>query len=172
MTVASLSPGLVVRISIAAVLLYCTSTSSPSFAATKKASPALSHTNGAKAKAAKAAAKPAAAGAQSSDAATQTSDLDFVLKLQFKSLKFETVPKVTVTFPTSPKGINSDITDRRNVPDKFVAGKTYRDGGLTWHVSTSLGDVADVTGAEPSASAGANTTAETSQPDAGAEPRK
>ena len=171
MTVASLSPGLVFRIIIAAALC-CTWASLPVFAATKQAAPAVSRTDSAKAKTVNPKANPAAAGTQSSKTSTQSPDVDLVLNLQFKSLTFETVPKVSVTFPTSPKGINSNVTDRKNIPDKFEAGKTYRDGGLTWHVSTSLGDIADPADAEPSTSTRANTKPDTSQPDAAGEPRK
>jgi hypothetical protein len=78
--------------------------------------------------------------------ASKNPDIELVLVVRAKELRYDTVPHVKVNFSSTQGSINSDVTDRVNLPKKLEAGVTYKDVGFTWHVSTSLEEIAKIAG--------------------------
>jgi hypothetical protein len=67
-------------------------------------------------------------------------DVAITATVRARELRFEKVPKVTVTFP-GQQNANVWKTDRTNLPDQVQPYVTYRDIGIRLTITSTLPDI-------------------------------
>jgi hypothetical protein len=71
-------------------------------------------------------------------------DIAIFATVRAKSLRFEIVPKVTVTFPGDPRNENVWKSDRVNLPDQVQPHVTYRDIGIHLTITSTLPNIEQI----------------------------
>ena len=71
-------------------------------------------------------------------------DVAILARVQAKELRFEVVPKVTVTFDDEHRNHTVWKSERTNLPDEVQPHVTYRDIGIRLTITSTLPDIEQI----------------------------